>query len=142
MKIEDFDKKNIFKVPDDYFDKLPYKIQQRITTPSPQKAFWQLPLLKLTLPAFALFACIYIGISHFYLNDQPSNSHTVETQWEELLSGLKQEEIQAYLLLNEVSEEEILETYKQHNLSLEHSEFDQLNIEDIIDEAFVEEEIL
>jgi hypothetical protein len=83
-KLEDISKKNIFEVPDGYFEKLPGIIQARVAKPEPTP--WFVPTLKFALPIFAILA---VGI--FWYSSQSQN--TIEEQ----LAAIQTEQLVAYL---------------------------------------------
>ena len=83
-KLEDISKKNIFEVPDGYFEKLPGIIQARVAKPQPTP--WFVPTLKFALPIFAILA---VGI--FWYSSQSQN--TIEEQ----LAAIQTEQLVAYL---------------------------------------------
>ena len=83
-KLEDISKKNIFEVPDGYFEKLPGIIQARVAKPEPTP--WFVPTLKFALPIFAILA---VGI--FWYSSQSQN--TIEAQ----LPAIQTAQLVAYL---------------------------------------------
>ncbi|MBK8292479.1 MAG: hypothetical protein IPK96_17610 [Flammeovirgaceae bacterium] len=83
-KLEDISKKNIFEVPDGYFEKLPGIIQARVAKPQPTP--WFVPTLKFALPIFAI---LVVGI--FWYSSQSQN--TIEEQ----LAAIQTEQLVAYL---------------------------------------------
>lgn len=93
-KLEDIPKKDLFKAPDGYFDKLPGIIQARVAKPEP-KSVW-LPVLKFALPAVAL---VTVGIFWF-------SNPTVKSVEAELAS-INTEQLIAYLDNNEVVWEDV-----------------------------------
>lgn len=93
-KLEDIPKKDLFKAPDGYFDKLPGIIQARVAKPEP-KSVW-LPVLKFALPVVALFT---VGIFWF-------SNPTVKSVEAELAS-INTEQLIAYLDNNEVVWEDV-----------------------------------
>lgn len=93
-KLEDIPKKDLFKAPDGYFDKLPGIIQARVAKPEP-KSVW-LPVLKFALPVVAL---VTVGIFWF-------SNPTVKSVEAELAS-INTEQLIAYLDNNEVVWEDV-----------------------------------
>jgi hypothetical protein len=67
-KLEDISKKNIFEVPDGYFEKLPGIIQARVA--KPESTPWFVPTLKFALPIVAVLASwhllVFLAISRHY----------------------------------------------------------------------------
>jgi hypothetical protein len=92
-KLEDIPKKDLFKAPDGYFDKLPGIIQARVAKPEP-KSIW-VPVLKFALPVLAL---VTVGV-FWFSNPTVQN---VETE----LAGINTEQLMAYLDNTEVVWEE------------------------------------
>jgi len=97
-KLDEIPKKNIFEVPDGYFDRLPMKIQARLEKPAqtPSGPVWSLAL-RYALPSlFAVFALVYFFRPKSY---EP----------EELLSGIASEHLIAFLNDSEINESDLLE---------------------------------
>lgn len=97
-KLDDIPKKNIFEVPEGYFDRLPMKIQERVefSTQTPSASVWSLSLryaLPVIVACFALF---------YYLKP---NAHETE----ELLASISNEHLIAFLHESDVSESDLLE---------------------------------
>ncbi len=90
--------KEIFEVPEGYFDKLPSRIQARIkeeeTTP---QVVW-VPRLAWAAPVLV----IMLGFLYFY------NATTSADSVDELLAQVSTDEMIAYLDLDEISEEELV----------------------------------
>jgi hypothetical protein len=101
MKLEQIEKKNIFEVPDGYFDELPMAIQQRVT--SKEKAF-AFPLfavsLKYALPVFA------VAIASVFIYQNYSRSSTSDAA----LKDVSTETLVAYLSESDITEDEILQS--------------------------------
>lgn len=99
MKLEDLPKKNVFKAPEGYFDKLPGILQSRIaekeTKPSREASFgW---VLRYALPL------LVVGIALVLIFRQP------DANPEELLATVSAEELTAYLVESDLSTEELLD---------------------------------
>ncbi|XOV95117.1 MAG: hypothetical protein ACFHWX_10480 [Bacteroidota bacterium] len=116
-----------FKAPDEYFEKLTGKIQERITVPesNPQPYFrlkWVLAPASILILAIALY---------FYPQDQTADM-------DQLLAGITDDQIEAYLELNDISEYEIAqliddaEDLVETNDYLEGIEMDQEDLENLI----------
>ncbi|MBX2894037.1 MAG: hypothetical protein KF763_01250 [Cyclobacteriaceae bacterium] len=93
-KLEDIPKKDLFKAPDGYFDKLPGIIQARVAKPEP-KSVW-MPVIKFALPVVAV---VTAGIFWF-------SNPTVQSVEAELAS-INTEHLIAYLDNNEVVWEDV-----------------------------------
>lgn len=97
-KLEEISKKEIFNVPEDYFDKLPGIIQARVATPQNEtNAAWRFTL-RYALPAVVLLA---IGIVWF--NQSPKVMDA-----EQLLSTIQTDDLVAYLNDSDMTTEELL----------------------------------
>jgi hypothetical protein len=100
-KLEDIPKAQPFKVPDNYFEDLPMRIQARIQKPEPKSVWageWGLAL-KLAIPVLV----IGIGAIIFW----PS-AH-VDSDLSASLDSVPTSELLAYLESDEISIEEIIE---------------------------------
>lgn len=115
-KLEDIPKKDLFKAPDGYFDKLPGIIQARLAKPEP-KSMW-VPVLKFALPVLAL---VTVGIFWF-------SNPTVQSLENEL-AGINTEQLIAYLDNTEIVWEDTEE-------ESEWSEDDLLELEDRVYSTF------
>ncbi|MBY0433130.1 MAG: hypothetical protein K2U26_03380 [Cyclobacteriaceae bacterium] len=99
-KLEDIPKKNVFEVPEGYFDRLPGVIQSRIAEEKKQTR-WSVYLgfsLKYALPVLVIGAGIV-----FYL------SRPAALSAEELLATVDTQQLVAYLDETEVNSDELLE---------------------------------
>ncbi len=96
-KLEDIPKKNIFEVPEGYFEKLPGIIQSRITKPDPTP--WFAPTWKFALPILAFIA---VGIVWF-------TSQTGDSL-EQQLASIQTEQLIAYLDDGDLTMDELAET--------------------------------
>jgi hypothetical protein len=143
MKLEDISKKNIYTVPDKYFDQLPAKIQARVQTKKPIEfpVFnWSLTY-KIAAPVFAL-----VLLAFFWFNNQ-AGSETVES----LLAQVSTEDLVAYLETTDITTEEIIESIDFENLDLDLSDetpimqgvdMDEESLKILLDEFAVDEELL
>lgn len=91
-KLEDLSRKNIFKVPDGYFEKLPGIIQARVAKPEPKT--WFAPALKFAMPVVALV----IAITIWYNSGQG-------VSLEDQLNEIQTEQLIAYLEANDMTED-------------------------------------
>jgi hypothetical protein len=98
-KLEDIPKKEIFNVPDEYFEKLPSQIQNRIGEKK-QSTFSFSMGLKYALPAFVLIMAIF----WFY----PKSTDMQNS--ESILASVATEDLVAYLNDSEVSTEDVIES--------------------------------
>lgn len=133
MQLNDLNKKNIYKVPERYFDDLPGKIQRRIEAEKAQPetginvALW----MRFLAPAVAamLIAVIWIG------SQKPVETGTAD-DYLTLLNEVSSENLVDYLELEGISSEEIMENVDFQHLegSFEVSDGDYL-------EYLIEEDI-
>jgi hypothetical protein len=117
-KLEDIPKKDLFKAPDGYFDKLPGIIQARVAKPEP-KSIW-VPVLKFALPVLAL---VTVGV-FWFSNPTVQN---VETE----LAGINTEQLMAYLDNTEV-------VWEETETNGDWSEDDLLELQDRVYSTFTD----
>ncbi len=123
MKLEDIEKKNIFEIPDGYFDKLPLAIQKRVEEKK-NKPFFSSGFvfsLKYALPI------IIVGIASIFIYRNYYQSVTPIA----LLESVNTETLIAYLDENEVSEEEIIESIGGHLLDFSDTSHQSLGTIDM-----------
>lgn len=109
MKLEEIEKKNIFEVPEGYFDALPMAIQKRIE--SKEKKTFSLPSFSFSLKN--AFPLLFVTIATVFIYKSYYNS----TSTKNLLEGVNTETLVAYLSESEITEEEIIK-------SVNHAQFD------------------
>ena len=99
MKLDEIPKKNLFEVPDGYFDGLPMQIKARVAENLPARGlpYWNLALRYAVPVVIAGFALAYFLI--------PKSLK----QTEELLATVSSEHLIAYLHETDISENELLE---------------------------------
>lgn len=131
-KLEDIPKKNIFEVPDGYFDRLPGVIQSRIAENKPLReriSYFALSL-RYVLPVILVIAASIFVYQNYY-NTQPTDT-------ESLLASVSSQDLVEYLDDDDVSIEEILEDVdvneinpdELNTMELDFSEKDLLNLSD------------
>ncbi len=108
-KLEDIPKKNIFEVPEGYFEKLPGIIQSRVT--KPEVTPWFAPIWKFALPVLAL---VTVGI--FWFNSQSDIS--IEQQ----LADIQTEQLIAYLDDGDLTMDDLAETVTWSETDLDELE--------------------
>jgi hypothetical protein len=115
--LENIPKKEVFSVPEGYFDTLPGKIQARISAEKPdrQPAFVFRYKLQYVLPVIALLA---IGLYWFAPADRADA--------ESIIASVQTEELVAYLNDSELSTEDLLETL----------DFNEQDVQDIETEVY------
>jgi hypothetical protein len=97
-KLDDIPKKNIFEVPDGYFDRLPMKIQAKVETVTDRHS---LPVWNLAL-RYALPLMIVALALVYYFKPAPHRT-------EELLADVSNEHLVAYLTESDININDLLE---------------------------------
>ena len=108
-KLEDIPKKEIFTVPDGYFEMLPGVIQSRIAEKQPQSRLAVSFGLRYALPVVVLLA---IG-AFWYTSLAPTDDA------ETILSAVDTESLVAYLDESEISTDELLDIANLDNVDAE-----------------------
>ncbi len=126
--LDDIDKKNIYNVPEGYFDELPGIIQSRITKKEQKPVFsWSQPVFKLALPA--ILVLMIAGYFAFFNEGVDSKSAA------EILAEVETEHLIDYLAFSEMTTEEILEGVDLNDIELEfgNPELDLLEEDELDD---------
>ena len=131
-KLEDIPKKDIFEVPEGYFDRLPGVIQSRIAEMNPvrQRSFYLALSLRYALPAIILIAASFFVYQNYYTSQS--------TDAESMLASVGSQDLVDYLDDGDVSIEEILEdvnpseinTDELKTMELDFSEVDLMDLSD------------
>ncbi len=116
--LDDIDKKGIFKTPEEYFEDLPLKIQQRISNEAKSRKY-TIPSWSLAFAASTLLIITFV----FILSKSGPNA-------EELLADIPQDELMAYLDQIDIDEYDIASVITE---SAEELEFENTNMLDGID---------
>lgn len=136
-RLDDIDKKNIYKVPNDYFEKLPGIIQAKAIEESKRKSFaWSVPAVKYAVPA--LLVLILAGYYAFFNPEvQPQTAS-------EILAEIETNDLVEYLAFSEMSTDEILESVELDDIDFEfeNEEIYLLNDSDLDDLEYVMDEFL
>lgn len=135
-KLNDIDKKQVFEVPEGYFDQLPLRIQKRLETPQRTVAWFQLPVMRYAVPVVVLMVA---GLFWIY-----SGNKSIEEQ----LSAIDDSELVAYLQESDLNSEELEEAFQldeQDVLELQTTMFNTLEsseevLEELIDDYTIEAE--
>ncbi|HBH22649.1 MAG TPA: hypothetical protein DDY13_04420 [Cytophagales bacterium] len=121
MKLEDIQKKNIYKVPDDYFDKLPGIIQSKVQKEKLEyTSWWQ--VLRRPAFAYAIPAMVVILTAAYVFLIRPDNT----LQQEDILASVSTEDLIAYVEMSDMTTDEILE-----EIDIESVNVDDLFLEEI-----------
>ncbi|HNV28556.1 MAG TPA: hypothetical protein PKJ83_05445 [Cyclobacteriaceae bacterium] len=108
-KLEDIPKKNIFEVPEGYFEKLPGIIQSRVAKPDPTP--WFAPTWKFALPILA-----FIAVGIIWFTSQTGDS--IEQQ----LASIQTEQLIAYLDDGDLTMDDLAETVTWSETDLDELE--------------------
>jgi hypothetical protein len=145
MKLDDINKKNIFKVPDNYFEDFPDRLQKRIAETKKEK---QVPVIRLrTIINIAAAAVILIfavyGVNQF--RNQPNSV-------DQLLSDISSDEMINFLVESEISVDEFLENLDISIIASDEYSFseelfpsesiDEETIDNLLDEYEIEMQYL
>ncbi|MBX2942005.1 MAG: hypothetical protein KF860_06640 [Cyclobacteriaceae bacterium] len=136
MKLEDIPKKNVFNIPEGYFDELPQIIQSRIAKkeakPSGIPSFgW---ILRYALPLLAIGVALFLV---FRQNDTMSNP-------EKLLASINADALTNYLIESDLTTDELLDLANLDEADInalnDHLLYPELDI-DILEEYTTEIEL-
>ena len=125
-KLEDIKKENIYKVPERYFDELPMRIQDRISSKSesiPATAFnWSIAV-KVAVPAFVIIITVLFGV-FIRTNNSYQDVDTILAQvsTEDMITYLQSTDISIDEILNEIQYDEIADEILQENLLMDDEE--------------------
>lgn len=98
-KLEDIPKKEVFDVPEGYFEKLPGMIQSRVSNPGvTSHPVWVYGL------RYALPAVVLLAVAIFWF-DRPGDDHSPEG----MLASIQTEELVAYLNDSDLTTDELLD---------------------------------
>lgn len=113
-KLDDIPKKNIFEVPDGYFDQLALKIQGRTEVLSPAKSMSQWSyVLRYALPI------VLVAVALVFIFRPKTMENT-----EQLLASIPSEHLVAFLNESDVNEQDILEA-----INFDEADVDSLNVQ-------------
>ena len=137
-KLEDIPKKDIFEVPEGYFEKLPGIVQSRVSASSKRKTTQWVFALRYAIPILIL-----AGIGIFWFNNSPSYQYN---ELEAELEALQPDQLSIYLNDTDLSTEELVETvtWSEDDLQeLQENVYSTLEVtsqelEDVLDEYDVE----
>jgi hypothetical protein len=118
-KLEDIPKKQVFDVPEGYFEKLTSTIQARVAEKESRRA-----ITLLSLPAvirYALPALVLVAVGIFWFQNNAS-----QTDAESILASVSTEDLVAYLNDSEISTDELMNA----------AEFDEEDLDDIESEVY------
>lgn len=125
-RLDEIPKKTLFEAPEGYFEKLPGRIQARISQPEPAPA-WGRMALRYALPV----ALIGIAAAVFLIN-RPALSP------EQVIASIESEQLVAYLEDSEINTDELLNSITLDTDELEMLELDALG-DMVVDESVMDE---
>lgn len=129
FKLEELNKKDVFSVPDDYFDKLPTIIQTRaVESTKKRNVYSPIGVMRLALPALLIiFISGYVGYKYLYNPTQP------DSRIEAMLTDVSTEEMVSYLKETDITSDELLEIVSFEGESLEDfsTGIDEVSDEDL-----------
>lgn len=102
MKLDDIDKRNIFEIPERYFDTLPMRVQERLPRRRLEKRqiAWKMAVAALVPATLVLMLFVYPGFLR---------NATVTENPEKMLAEIAIVDVVAYLESADISTEDILE---------------------------------
>lgn len=128
MKLEDIDRNNIFKVPQDYFDELPARTQSKIR--QRERSF--LPNINWQLVVKVSVSITTILLLVFYLN--PFETKNELSNPGDILSQVSTDDVIAYLELEDIGTSNIID-----QIDLSDADFLQYDEDSFLDELNLDE---
>lgn len=131
-RLDEIPKKTLFEVPEGYFEKLPGRIQDRISGQEPSR--WPIvgPAWGKFGVRYALPMAILVAVGLFILNNRP------ELSPEDVIAGIESDQLVAYLQDTEINTDDLLETVNldaDEVINLELDAFGDM----MFDESVIEE---
>jgi hypothetical protein len=133
MKLEDINKDNIFKVPDNYFENFPERLQKRIEETEQQK---KTPVIRLRTIINVAAAAIILMFVIYGITQINDNSTSVD----QILSEISSDDLVNYLVESDMSTDEFLENLDMSVLaSTEDPIIEEFIPSDPLDEETIDE---
>ena len=137
-KLEDIGKDNIFKVPENYFEELPMRIQSRIKNrdePFLIPSFNWNQAIKIAIPALVLIVAILLAV---FVNKneayQDADTILAEVSTDDMIAYLQASDISLDEILDEIQYADIADEFSDQTLLFEENELsDELFDEIILD---------
>src|SRR5262245_47998646 len=125
-RLDEIPKKSLFEAPEGYFERLPGRIQDRLSKPQAEgaEAAWGRLALRYALPVVILASAAL-----FVLTREPAGSP------EEVIASLETEELVAYLQETDVNIEDLLESIPLDGAEVDVLEADALGDFGLDDDA-------
>ena len=126
IRVDDLEKKNVFTVPERYFDHLPSQIQARVSSQNRSGSFSFAWLVR----AGAFASIVLLVLSFWYFNGKPGSAPEAQ------LTQLSTEDITTYLQDNEVTQRELIDVISQTAMITDDNLFQPSDIteKDLIEE--------
>jgi hypothetical protein len=122
IKLDELENKQVFSVPNGYFEQLPGQISQKIAQPQSTYAWFRLPVFRYGAALASIFLIVIVGYFIF---------RTPETQLEQpeaILSQVSRQDIIQYLQQADVSQYELVERASDANIILEENALEEIEI--------------
>ena len=133
MKLEDINKDNIFKVPDNYFENFPERLQNKIDETKQQK---KVPVIRLRSIINMAAAAVILIFAIYGITRVNDKSASVD----QILSEISSEELVNYLVESDMSTDEFLESLDMSVIaSTEDPITDEFIPSDPLDEETIDE---
>jgi hypothetical protein len=133
MKLEDINKDNIFKVPDNYFENFPERLRKRIDETEQQK---KTPVIRLRTIINMAAAAVILLFAIYGITKIKDNSASVD----QILAEISSEELVNYLVESDMSTDEFLESLELSVIaSTEDPITDEIIPSDPLDEETIDE---
>jgi hypothetical protein len=133
MKLEDINKDNIFKVPDNYFENFPERLQKRIEETEQQKKTPVIRLRAIINVAAAAIILMFVIYGITQINDNSTSA-------DQILSEISSDDLVNYLVESDMSTDEFLESLDMSVLaSTEDPIIEEFIPSDPLDEETIDE---
>lgn len=131
ISIEDLEKKQVFKVPDGYFEQLPELIRDNVQVQKP--GFSLFPFPAVARYGMALISLCLIVVAGYFLNKPAAR----QVPPEQILSQVSGKEIIQYLQQTELSQYDLVEKATEADIILENKALEEVDIsQDMILEEY------
>lgn len=134
IKPEEMEKRNIFKVPDRYFENLPMAIQARLAR---KKRWWETPVfigtLKYAIPAFLILIIAFFAIRKPAVIESP-DSLIAEVSTQDLIYFLEDSDITVEEILSNLNLQEIEFELRPEDSGILELELDSGDLQEFYEE--------
>jgi hypothetical protein len=122
IKIDDLEKKQVFTVPERYFEQLPQQISRKAGQSQKRRSPFEWPVLRYGAAMGGV--CLFILLGYFLIKPTATDA----AQPEAILSQVSRQEIVQYLQQTEVSQYELVERASEANLVIEEKALDEVEV--------------